>query len=347
MSAILLNQGKLADSLSSIGVPVIVHSEATLNPLQLLRALHRDFEAWRPDVVHTHRYKENILSAAATWWAGGPPLVHTVHGLQEGLDGWIGSKVWLYGWLNHLVTRFLVRTVISVSDDIATTLRQQFSRLHVVRICNGIDVASVKPSVTAECKRKELGIPEGALVIGTVCRLIPIKGIADLLRAVSQIAKRGDVDEFRLVIAGDGPLRGQLQKLAVELGIGDRTLFLGTRTDVYDLLQVFDMFVLPSLHEGVPMALLEAMASACAVVATTVGGVPEVVRDTIDGRLVPPRNVPALAGAIAQLASSALLRAELGAAGKSRIARVHDVKVVASHTKQVYHPIRAYAEAGT
>lgn len=336
LSAVLLNGGRLFEELVVMGIPVTIYDEARLNAWQILTSLRAYFSEWRPDVVHTQRYKENILGGIAAQFSATPVVIQTIHGLQERLSGRRHGKMTLYSWLNNMVTRRTAQTIVGVSEEIRDLLRRKFPKTEVVCIHNGIDVRKVLPSVSGEVMRKELCIPEKALVIGTVCRLTPVKGIEYLLQAVSRLCVDRNLKPMKLIIVGDGPLRLKLEGFAAELGIGQDTLFLGVRNDVYDLMNLFDIFVLPSLHEGVPMALLEALALGCPVVASRVGGIPEVLEDMVGGRLVPAQDVWALGEAIKKLALSRELRERLGKVGRERVTQYYDGKNMASQVRELY-----------
>ncbi len=339
LSAVLLNKGRLAEELSALGIPVTIYDEASLTSWGILQSLCSYFQEQRPHIIHTHRYKENILGSLAAKFSPHPVVIQTVHGLQERLGGWKRVKLGVYSWGNRMVTRWTAQGIIGVSQEMSAVLQRTFPRTQVVYIPNGIDRRRVIPAVRAEVKRKELDIPAEALVIGTVCRLTPIKGIEYLLTAVSQLAKERELGEIRVLIAGDGPLRSELEDLATALDIGHKTLFLGMRADVYDLMSLFDIYVLPSLHEGIPMALLEAMTLGCPVVASRVGGIPEMINDGIEGRLVPPQDVPALREAIRELLLSNTLRKEMGQAAQKRISQDYDGQRMAGRVRELYWSI--------
>ena len=165
--------------------------------------------------------------------------------------------------------------VIAVSMRMADTLRASGYRpTSVTHIHNGVDLRAVVPTRTTDDVRRELGIDPHALVIGTAGRLSPVKGHAGLLRAARLVLERRP--DARFLIVGGGPLHAELLDQAAKLGIAGACVFSGPRHDVHDLIAAMDIFVLPSLAEGIPMALLEAMALGRPVVATAVGGVPEV-----------------------------------------------------------------------
>jgi L-malate glycosyltransferase len=336
VSAVVLNKGRLSDELIARNIPVVIYEETRLNALQIVRALCARFRSQRPDVVHTHRYKENVLAGIAAKLSSVPLGVHTVHGLQESLRGWQRTKMKAYSRMNTMVAKWTDQCIIGVSDEIAFLMSRQLPRNPVVRVHNGIDISKVRPTMSSKAKREELGIPENALVIGAVGRLVPIKGIAYLLSAVRALCQDLAEVPVRLLLVGDGPLRRELEVLAKELDIEQKCLFLGMRDDVSDLINVFDMYALPSLHEGIPMALLEAMAMGRPVVASRVGGIPEVLTDMEQGMLVPAQDISALCNALKELALSRQLRERLGRAGREHVAQSYESKATASEVRDLY-----------
>jgi L-malate glycosyltransferase len=336
VSALLLNKGKLRDELIARNIPVTIWDETRLNSVQLFKTFYSHFRRQGFDVVHTHRYKENILAGLAAAIAAVPIRVHTIHGLQEKFSGWDQTKIQIYTRLNAMVVKWTGQCIIGVSEEIADKMAQQLPGNVVVCVHNGISVTRVRPAISAETKRRELGIPEDAIIVGAVGRLVPVKGIEYLLRAVRALRDEPGKVVVRLLLVGDGPLRRKLEALAKELCLEQQVLFLGERNDVYDLMNIFDLYALPSRHEGVPMALLEAMALGRPVVASRVGGIPEVVTDMAEGKLVPPQDVDALCNSLQELASSRALRKQFGKAARARITRSYDSKHMAFKVKELY-----------
>jgi glycosyltransferase involved in cell wall biosynthesis len=164
-----------------------------------------------------------------------------------------------------------------------------------------VDVRQVRATRSREDVRRELGIDSDVLLIGTAGRLSPVKGQAGLLRAGARILATGKPAKF--LIIGDGPLGSQLLSMAEQLHIDRACYFLGPRADVFDLMSAMDIFVLPSLNEGIPMALLEAMTLGTPVVAAAVGGIPEVIQHRVNGLLVSSGDDQGLADACLELAA--------------------------------------------
>jgi glycosyltransferase involved in cell wall biosynthesis/protein-tyrosine-phosphatase len=317
LSAVLFNEGALADELRALGVPTYVIDEQRNGPFAIVRALMRHWKDHEVDLIHTHRHSDTVISAAAAALAGVGRMVRTVHGLTEPFTGWRRLKYRAYETLERMALRARADAIIAVSEHVASSLRaQQFDPQLIFRIHNGVDLDKVKANRSRDEVRHEFGLGADRLVVGTVGRLTAVKGHERLLRAAQIIRRQNPRAAFFIV--GDGPRREELVSLAVRLGIADACIFTGSRRDTYDLVAAMDIFTLPSLSEGTPMALLEAMALGVPVVATAVGGVPEIVEDGINGLLVDSGDDDALAHACLELAANQLSARSLAARARLR-----------------------------
>jgi glycosyltransferase involved in cell wall biosynthesis/protein-tyrosine-phosphatase len=318
LSAVLFNEGRLAERLRSIGVEVDVLDERRHTSVALLVRLARSLRQRRVDVVHTHRNKDCVIGALAAKLAQVPHVVRTIHGMPEPMSGWDRAKYALYEVLDRTVLWCVVDRIITVSHNMAAALTASGHRPNsLITIHNGLELERVKVCNTAASVRRGLGIDEQALLIGTAGRLCAVKAQDLLLRAAPAILR--ERPDARFLIAGDGPLGETLRALAVHLGVAEACIFPGAVGNVHDAIAAMDVFVLPSLHEGVPMALLEAMALERPVVATAVGGVPEVVTNGLDGLLIEAGDDRALANACLTLARDHRLGAALGAMARRTV----------------------------
>jgi glycosyltransferase involved in cell wall biosynthesis/protein-tyrosine-phosphatase len=318
VTAVLFNEGRLAGELRRLGIDVTVIEETRHGSPAIVGMLTRFFIEHRIDLVHTHRCKDTVLGTIAAKLAGVPHVVRTVHGLREPLTGWNRLKYAIYEALDTATLRWFADRVIAVSDRMAGTLiasGHQASR--VTTIHNGIDLAKAVSRRSREVIRREWDVDGAAIVIGTAGRLAPVKGQDVFLRAARLILDRQPAARF--VIAGDGPLEHGLKTLASQLDIDWACRFLGARDDITDVMSAMDVFVLPSLSEGLPMAILEAMALAKPVVASKVGGLPEVIQHRHSGLLVAPSDADALAAACLELAQDREWAARLGAEAKRAV----------------------------
>jgi glycosyltransferase involved in cell wall biosynthesis len=224
--------------------------------------------------------------------------------------------------------------IIAVSREVRTryaaTLGVPARKLVVVH--NGI---AIPPAVPAAAPALRAQLVEGRpdYVVLTPARLHEQKGHAFLLQAAAQ------VPNATFVLAGDGPLRAELEARAHELGVAERCVFLGNRTDVTELLAAADLFVLPSLYEGLPVSVLEAMAARRPVVATAIGGTDEAVTHEVTGLLVPPSDPGALASAIRRIQSDPAFAERLAAAGRERVEREFSSLATAGDVMRIYDEV--------
>lgn len=286
---------------------------------QLTRLFFRE----QPDVVHTHTAKAGTLGrlAAATYNMSRPRrrrclVVHTFHG--NVLQGYFGPTA-------SRAIRLVERSLSAITDVIiAISPRQRAEIVDRFRVAPagrvqtlplGLDLDRFfEIGAVDKALRRELGFPDEAILFGALGRLVSIKNIALLLRAFAG-ARRGDA-AVRLVIAGDGPERTTLQRLSEELGVAESVRFVGWRQDLQRVYAGLDVVALSSRNEGTPVALIEAMAAGRPVVATAVGGVPDLLAEGAAGLLVPPDDPARFAEAMLLLASSPDERLRLGGAGR-------------------------------
>jgi len=260
-------------------------------------ALRRWFAANRPDVVNTHSSTDSWLTALSCKG----PIVRTRH-----ISAPVGANPW-NRWLYGSAARRVVTTGEALRRQLIETLKLKEN--HVVSIPTGIDLTRF-----TKARKADLGIPQGALVFGIAATLRSWKGHQHLLDAFSMISSRGN---FHLLIAGDGPQRPFLEASIAASGLQDRIHLLGHRDDVPEVLAAMDCLVLPSYaNEGVPQAIMQAMAMGLPVISTRVGAIEEAVSEGKTGLFVPPKDPPALAAAMLDLAQSSEKRIRFGRAGR-------------------------------
>jgi glycosyltransferase involved in cell wall biosynthesis len=337
VSAILFNAGWLAQELQDAGVRTHVIPEADRSPVSILRELSNYFRRNQIDVLHTHKYKDNILAALASIRHRVPHRVRTVHGAPEPFAGLQAFKMNVYEVLDSVVNRWGVDRLLAVSFALRECLGKRFGVDKVTCVHNAVELAQIRVTADAQDLRKELGLDQRDFVIGTMGRLHPVKGLEIFLRAARIIKDHGNRAKF--LIAGDGPLKGRLQARAQQCGLGNEVMFLGHRSDAYNILGLMDVFVLPSLSEGMPLVLLEALALGRPVVATAVGGIPEVVEHEISGLLVPAGNHDDLAAGCLRVMADPVLAQELGHAGRKRVEEDFSADVMARNVANVYRAL--------
>jgi glycosyltransferase involved in cell wall biosynthesis len=233
--------------------------------------------------------------------------------------------------LSHFVYK-----VVAVSEHTAENLRkyEKFSSRKICVIPNGIDGSKYAISIDKDKKRTELGITNKGPIIGIGVRLCEQKGITYLLKAMPEIIMA--FPDCMLVIAGRGPIEDDLKKESEDLGISSNVKFVGMRLDIPELLKLFDVYVLPSLWEGLPMVLLEAMAAGCPIVATDVGGVPSIITSGKNGLLFNCKNHQMLFAAIIKLLQDKPIRNAFSEKGKIDFLRKFDARIMTRHYEKMY-----------
>jgi glycosyltransferase involved in cell wall biosynthesis len=284
----------------------------------------------RIDLVHTHCSMPGVLGRIAARLAGVPVIMHTIHGYHVH-DRWNPAMRMIYTWAEKLCGSFTDMLLSQNRNDLELTRRARIvpsGRLKFIG--NGIDVDRFSPL-------PRVPDADGALRIICTARLEPVKNHPQLFQAVKMLVDRGIAVRVRLI--GDGDLRPEYEKLCRELGILDRIEFLGYRDDVPALLAQSDVSVLTSVKEGIPRALLEAMAMEVPVVGTRVVGTEETVRDGETGYLVEYGDAPALADRLAKLAADPALRERLGRRGREVVLAEFDEDQIVEALAQIYYKL--------
>lgn len=292
------------EEIRAAGTPVVCLDAPKPYSLRWLLRLRRIVREHDIGLIHTHMPLPAVMARLAV--PNGPAFVHTEHNM------W-GRYRLPTRWLNRLTYRRNA-AVIAVSDGVAQSI---VSSVPVQVVVHGIDGDAMHHGPEARAAaRRALGLDRDAPVVGTVGNFTAKKDHATLLDAFAQV--HAGQPDARLVLVGLGPLEEQLREQAERLGLGDAVLFTGMRDDVFELLPALDVFVLSSRFEGLPIALLEAMASGVAPVATKVGGIPEVITHGDDGLLIDPGDPGVLAAALTKVLDDDGDRARLAAAARRR-----------------------------
>ncbi len=287
---------------------------------------------WPVDVLHAHMFGSNVWGATLGTLARTPVVV--AHEQTWSFEG-------------QPLRKLLDRQVIARGSDAFVAVSSEDRRRmieiegipadHVEMIPNAIPTL---PEPSADV-RAELGLADDDRVVGTICELRPQKALEVLVRSVAILAST--VERFKVVIAGDGTEAESIRTLIAELGLQDVIMMIGRRTDVADVLAAFDVSVLSSDFEGTPLAVMEAMASGTPVVATRVGGVPDLIDDGVHGLLVERRDPEAMAEAVRSILEDQALASRLADAARERQQREFDMAAAANRFGGLYE--RLYAEA--
>jgi glycosyltransferase involved in cell wall biosynthesis len=324
-----------------VSVPEIQREVSAIHDLRSAVRVASLIREERPHILHTHTAKAGAIARAAAMLAGDarpPVVVHTFHG--HVLKGYFGPTRTAFF---RRVEQTLARTadvLVAVSPEVRDELvelgiapREKFA---VIRLGIPLEERLGDPTADADYRRL-YGIPPDAFVVGWVGRMTGVKDTGAVLEIVRAAREQGV--EAVLCMVGDGPDRVRLEQLAHEIGIARHCYFVGYQEDVAGYYRLFDAFLLPSVNEGTPVSAIEALASGTPVVANRVGGVPDVVRDGVDGFLVEHGDVEGAGRRIAALAEDAKLRAKLGDAGRARVLERYAVSRLVDDVDRLYRAL--------
>lgn len=305
LRAIVLNEGRLTEELRSLGIPVEVFDESRLSFRELITRIRDSVARTPPDIIHSHRHKENILAFVASIGSG-TRLVSTYHGMPEHTGA--GLKQRFLTGLNHFLLSRCFETTVVVSHDIQEALinAHGFSGEKVAVIHNGIDVSPLMAE-------REQDVP----VIGSVGRLFPVKDYPLMVTVATKVCEKRANVRFELV--GDGVEYDRISALVDAGGLTGRFALRGFIADTAAVYRDIDIYMNTSIHEGIPMSVLEAMASGSPVVAPKVGGLKEIITDGVDGFLVGSRSPDDFCDCCLRLLDDPPLLERMGKAARGKV----------------------------
>ncbi len=338
------------DRARALGVEVVPVSDLVrridwLKDLRALLAILQVIRRKKPEIVHTHTSKAGILGRLAAWMAGVPTIVHTPHGhVFYGHFGPAGSRLFLL--LEKLTARITHRLIALTERE-----RCDYEQLGVaparklITAHSGVHIDRFEKSCRPEHRKDVLPeLPQDAFVIGYVGWLSPVKGVMVLLEAMGVVARR--CPQAWLVLVGKGSLEQEIRMRIRRLGMEDRVVLTGWRSDIEKLMPCFDLFVLPSLNEGMGRVLVEAMAAARPIVSSDTGGIPDLVKDGENGILFPPGDWKALADDILRLINHPRLARRMGLKGQHR-SRRYSVEAMVQKIEKCYDELQRRATDST
>jgi glycosyltransferase involved in cell wall biosynthesis len=322
------SEGVLAEPLRAEGVRVSVVPALGLRSMLRAPLLEAWLRTVAPDVVHVHSGAW-LKAARAARHSGVPIVVHTAHGLND-------DDAWYVPFLNRQAARYtdwIVLVSAPLREYIARRVKVDPAKIRVIP--NSVSTDYFRPGPPTGALRQRLRIGSDRLVVGIVARLDRVKNHALLIDAFARV--RSLVPSATLVIIGDGPLRGSLESRVLSLGMERYIHFAGESNDVAVLYRELDVFVLTSSNEGTSMSILEAMASGVCVVATAVGGTPDLLAGGASGMLVPPADPAALAAALTAVLRDGALRGRLAAAGRARAMKHYSERAMIEAYEALYY----------
>lgn len=313
-SLICLCQGPFAALASEKGIPtaeIIMKHKLDLTTIPTIRTFIKENKI---DLVHTHGVRANLVARLAARREG-RPVVTTIHSaLRYDYTSRLEATVaGIISRLTHPLTDRFIAVSEAVQEDL---IAGGVSKERIVTIYNGLDFSRFDNAKPAAITRQELGLPLDQPVVALIGRLHPVKGHADYFQAARQILQ--ERPGVRFLAVGEGPIREELTQMVNDLGIVRQVIFTGYCPDIKNILNAIDILCLPSLMEGLPLVVMEALYFGKPAVATRVGGIPEIIKDGHNGLLVPPQDATALAAGLLRLLSEPNLRQRLGETGQKQ-----------------------------
>lgn len=304
--------GDLSDRLREAGIKIHLVNKSLMGQLRFYHELTNIFRRERVDIAHSYSgvYRDAVIPAM---WARVPINIHTDQGKFYPDPDSRRAR------FNHWFFSHFRDMVVAVSDELRNYLIDEV-KLHpnkVTTIYNAVDVQEHNLAIDVNAKKGTLDISQDEKIIGIIARLVPVKDHQTLFLAFKKIRQVNP--KIRLLVVGEGPLEQELKNYVSSLSEEKNIIFLGNRTDVKELLHIMDIVCLSSIHEGLSLTLLEAMASARPVIATNVGGNAELVIDGLTGFLVPSQNPDRMAETLAKLLKDEEKRKSMGEMGRRRV----------------------------
>jgi glycosyltransferase involved in cell wall biosynthesis len=326
LSAILLNEGQLAEKIRKLGIPIRVVDEKVGSFFHTLFALRKTLSQISPDLIHSHRYKENILGFLACRGTCNAKLISTHHGMPEVYEKSTSSKHRFVSRLNVFLLSNCFDCVVTVSREIQRALVNKLgiSEEKVMAIHNGIEI----PESAPKKQRKR------TFLVGSAGRLFPVKDyplMVEIARAVRQ-----ERESIHFQLAGDGPELAKLQRIVKKYGLNGIFELKGHIADISSFYRGLDLYLNTSVHEGIPMSMLEAMAHELPVIAPNIGGLSEILDDGLQGYLLDTRDPQAFAEKCLHLYYDKSLRQKMSRAAKDKVVQRFSMGIMAKKYHGLY-----------
>ena len=324
-------KGEIGRQMEKSGIEVVdfrIERHYRFSP-GIIRRLYTLMKERNIHVVRAHKYSASLYGRIAAQLARVPVVITSVHGNYR-KDLRFERKI-----ANKILSRVTDR-IVAMSESIRTDIIKYDNTApeKVLVIRNGVDTVLFSPLVTTGGLRQELALRTNETVIGFIGRLVPAKGLQHLIGAFESV--RAEIGQVKLLIVGSGQLMEPLKMMAHEKGLSNDIMFLGERTDIPQLLGVMDIFVMPSIAEGLPNALLEAMAAARPVIVTCAGGMGEIIQDGVNGLVVPVGDAASLSGGLRKLVMDRSFARALGAAARQCIENKYSIRATARAWEDLY-----------
>jgi len=316
-------------------MPSLVRDIHPLKDIKALIKLAIFLKKEKFDIVHCHTSKGGFIGRLAAKLAGAKIIIYSPHGdIFEGYFCKLATDFFIL--LEKFAARFTDKIINLTKIEIERFLEHGIGTRHQLKqIYNGINIKYYERAMTSNLKKRdEFGLGKDDFVCATVGRLVPVKGHTYLIKAIQKVVKV--IPEAKFLFVGDGELKSKLSEEIKSYDLQRNIFLLGARNDIATILSCINVFLLPSLNEGFGMALIEAMAARKPVIATNVGGVPEVIINGTTGILVPSKDPEAFSSAIIKLYNNPEMSLEMGLAGYSRARNLFDIKTTVREFEDLY-----------
>ncbi len=338
---ILFNDSLLSDNLRKSGISIEIIDENRHNLFKIIVQCSRILKKVKPDIIHVHRNKEHTVGFFSNiFMCFQTPILRTVHGRNERVKSPPLLKFlrsYLKIWIDSILIKYFCDSIIAVSGEMFEYLQTRKPRGEIRQINNAIDPAKYTQFTSSTEIRTRFGVGD-KIWIGTAARLVQAKNIPMLLNAAETLRKTIE-SPFMISIFGDGPLRASLVSAVEERNLSSIVSFHGFEKKILSVIASFDIFVLTSFHEGLPMALLEAMAMARPVICTAVGGMTEVIQNNSTGFLVDSNDHLALAKKLKLLIENPSLRTTVGKNAQKHIIQNYSIGILKENLIKFYTDI--------
>lgn len=329
LCVIVLNNGRLSKEIKKLGIRTYVLNEKKLSFLNILLTVHKILSKDPPDIIHSHRYKENILAYLTSRFIPCIKLISTQHGMPEIHEGKPNVKHLLISRSNFFMLSHYFHKVVGVSQDIQKAFIKGygFKEEKASFIRNGIEIPKTLPK----------SYISKIFTIGSSGRLFPIKDYT-LMIEIAKIVS-GKSKNVRFILAGDGPERNKLQSLILKYGLHKSFILIGHKENMDDFYKDLDLYINTSIHEGIPMSILEAMSYDLPVIAPNVGGISEIIDDGVEGYLIDSRNPNHFAERCIRLFKNRQLRAKMSQAVREKVIKEFSMEQMAEKYYNLYRSI--------
>ena len=325
----LTDRGILGPEFEKMGIPVYtLNIDPYVYNLKALFRLVRLIKKIKPQIVQTHIYPANTLGRTAAFFANVPIIIGTEHGLYR----WKKKHQFLIDRVLAIISDKIIVVSNAAKKHIYRSTKIPVSKLQT--IYNFIDIETFIPKKSKDALRQEFGVSDLDFIVGSVGRIVKEKGYDILLQSINLLRGRGY--SFKYIVVGDGKYLKTLKSNACAADLSRDIIFTGFRSDIADILQIFDIFVLPTLDEGFGISIIEAQIMGLPVIASSVDAIPEIIQNGYNGLLIPPNDPNSLANEIEYLYKNAGSRSEIGIRAKESVVERFSARVSINNLDDVY-----------